>query len=127
VGASDLSLCLRWFRLARKLESEGGVIDVLLTDKFPNLDTSQRLRNHDSNTAGNIAVNANSVDALHIPETLNGLRTMFSSFHHFPPYEARAILQNAVDAGEGICVFEVSRRDMMTIALMFPWVFVSPA
>jgi hypothetical protein len=24
-------------------------------------------------------------------------------------------------AGEGICVFEVSRRDTMTIALMFPW------
>jgi hypothetical protein len=46
---------------------------------------------------------------------------MFTSFHHFPPEEARAILQNAVDAGQGIGVFEITRRAPSTIALMFPW------
>lgn len=46
---------------------------------------------------------------------------MFTSFHHFAPEEARAILQNAVDAGQSIGVFEITRRAPSTIALMFPW------
>ncbi len=45
-----------------------------------------------------------------VPRELKGFRTMFTSFHHFPPEEARAILQNAVDAGEGIGIFEITRR-----------------
>ena len=46
---------------------------------------------------------------------------MFTSFHHFPPEEARAILQNAVDAGQSIGIFEITRRAPSTISLMFPW------
>jgi len=47
---------------------------------------------------------------------------MFTSFHHFSPEEARAILQNAADAGEGIGIFEITRRAPSTIGLMFSWV-----
>jgi hypothetical protein len=46
---------------------------------------------------------------------------MFTSFHHFAPEEARAILQNAVDAGQSIGIFQITRRTPSTIALMFPW------
>jgi hypothetical protein len=46
---------------------------------------------------------------------------MFTSFHHFAPEEARAILQNAVDAGEGIGIFEITRRAPSTIGLIFAW------
>jgi hypothetical protein len=46
---------------------------------------------------------------------------MFTSFHHFSPEDARAILQNAVDAREGIGIFEITRRAPLTIGLMFPW------
>jgi hypothetical protein len=46
---------------------------------------------------------------------------MFSSFHHFPPEEARAILQNAIDAGQNIGMFEITRRAPLTITLMFAW------
>jgi hypothetical protein len=46
---------------------------------------------------------------------------MFTSFHHFPPEEARFILQNAVDANQSIGIFEITRRAPSTIALMFPW------
>jgi hypothetical protein len=56
-----------------------------------------------------------------VPGELQGFRTMFSSFHHFSPEEARAILQNAVEAGQGIGIFEITRRAPSTIALMFPW------
>jgi hypothetical protein len=63
-----------------------------------------------------------------VPRELTGFRTMFSSYHHFPPEEARAVLQDAVDAGESIGIFEVTRRAPSAIGLMFPWallVFVS--
>jgi hypothetical protein len=46
---------------------------------------------------------------------------MFTSFHHFQPAEARAILQNAVDARQAIGIFEVTRRAPAAIALMFLW------
>ena len=46
---------------------------------------------------------------------------MFTSFHHFSPEEAHAILQNAVDAGEGIGIFEVTRRAPLAVGLMFAW------
>ena len=49
---------------------------------------------------------------------------MFTSFHHFSPEGARAILQNAVDAGEGIGIFEITRRAPSTICLMFAWVLM---
>jgi hypothetical protein len=56
-----------------------------------------------------------------VPSELKGFRTMFTSFHHFSPEEARAILQNAVDAGEGIGIFEITRRAPLTLGLMFAW------
>jgi hypothetical protein len=49
---------------------------------------------------------------------------MFTSFHHFPPEEARTVLQNAASAGQGIAIFEITRRAPSTIALMFPWVLM---
>jgi hypothetical protein len=49
---------------------------------------------------------------------------MFTSFHHFPPEEARAILQNAVDAREGIGIFEIPRRAPSTIGLTFAFIFM---
>jgi hypothetical protein len=44
---------------------------------------------------------------------------MFTSFHHFPPEDGRAILQNAVDARDSIGIFEVPRRSWSTIGLTF--------
>ena len=46
---------------------------------------------------------------------------MFSSFHHFSPEEARAILQSAVDTSQSIGIFEITRRAPSTIGLMFAW------
>ena len=52
-------------------------------------------------------------------------RTIFSAFHHFSPEDARAILQNAVDASQSIGIFEITRRAPSTIGLMFPWALMS--
>src|ERR1019366_1986643 len=94
-------------------------LQIWLTDKYPNLGAFKKVRAASENR---IAYYAGSVDATKVPDELKGLRTMFTSFHHFSPEQACAILQNAVDAGEGIGVFELTRRAWSTIGLMFCWV-----
>jgi hypothetical protein len=67
------------------------------------------------------------VDATAVPSDLKGFRTLFTSFHHFRPAEARAILADAVGQGQGIGVFEISRRaprEMTVIALTWLAVLV---
>jgi hypothetical protein len=107
-----------WLGLSRKLQADKQVFHILLTDKYPNLRAFQDIRAASEN---HIAFYPDSVDAMKVPDELQGFRTMFTSFHQFRPEEARAILQNAVDAGQGIGIFEITRRAPSTIALMFPW------
>jgi hypothetical protein len=56
-----------------------------------------------------------------VPKELKGFRTMFTSFHHFPPEQARVVLQDAIDVGEAIGIFEITRRTPSSIGLMFVW------
>ncbi|HSZ61638.1 MAG TPA: hypothetical protein VK828_07560 [Terriglobales bacterium] len=96
-------------------------LQILLTDKFPNFRAFENVKTASGNR---IDFYPASVDAMKVPEELQGLRTMFTSFHHFPPDEARAILQNAVDAGKGIGIFELPRRAPSTILLTFGFVLM---
>jgi len=112
-----------WLDLASEFQLEDRTTGILLTDKYPNLPAPKASKDFNKAPA-NIDFYPHPVDAMDIPDDLNGLRTMFSSFHHFPPDNARAILQNAVDAGAGICIFEVTRRNALTILLMLPWALV---
>jgi hypothetical protein len=96
-------------------------LQISLTDKYPNLKAFQKVKEASEDR---ITFYPNSVDAMNVPADLKGLRTLFTSFHHFPPEKARAILQNAVDAGEGIAIFEAPRRAPATIAIMFAWVLL---
>lgn len=108
-----------WLDLSRKLlQGNAQAFHILLTDKYPNLRASPNVKT----TSGNhIAFYPDPVDAMDVPRELNGFRTMFSSFHHFSPEDARAILQNTVDASQSIGIFEITRRAPLTIGLMFPW------
>lgn len=111
-----------WSALSQSLEGDAQIgLQILLTDKYPNL---AAFRNVDPDSRNLITVCPDSVDAMRVPSGLKGFRTMFSSFHHFPPGEACAVLQNAVDASEGIGIFEITRRAPSTIFLMFPWAFI---
>jgi hypothetical protein len=89
-----------------------------LTDKYPNL---QAFENIEAVSENHVSFYRGSVDATRVPPELEGLRTIFTSFHHFPPEEARSILQNAVDARQGIGIFEITRRTPFSIVLMFLW------
>jgi len=90
-------------------------VPVLLSDKFPN--RAARM--------GAVPFHPAAVDATAVPADLPGFRTVFTAFHHFRPAEARAILADAVRQGQGIGVFEISRRAPIEIALIaFTWLAV---
>ena len=115
-----------WLDLVRNLRCRdaGGDsedIQVWLTDKYPNLEAFQSVS---ASSDQHITYYPEPVDAMKVPRALKGLRTMFTSFHHFPPEDARAILQNAVDDGESIGIFEITRRAPSTIGLIFAGVLL---
>lgn len=115
-----------WFDLARRIHSpknngEASDLQVWLTDKYPNHGVRQNL---DAGSPNLITFHPGAVDAMKVPDELKGLRTMFTSFHHFSPDEARAVLQNAVDSGEGVAIFEITRRAVSAIAMVYLWVLL---
>jgi hypothetical protein len=104
-----------WLWLYRLLRvSDVRNVDVCLTDKYPNIAAFENARRK---TGGRITFYPGFVDAASLPRDLAGFRTIFTSFHHFTPDEAVAILQNAADDGQGIGVFEAAKRDPLTILL----------
>jgi hypothetical protein len=106
-----------WRRLARNVEDEDRLpVDVCLTDKFPNLRAFEHAK-RSSHTK--LAFYPAPVDATRVPSGLEGFRTLFTCFHHFPREEARAILQDAVKHGRGVGIFEVPKRDWLTILFVF--------
>jgi len=111
-----------WLELSQKLRRDTAAYRILLTDKFPNLAAFENVK---AASANGIDFHRSSVDATKVPVGLDGFRTMFSSFHHFPPAQARAILQNAVDAKQGIAIFEVTSRTASALGMMFLW-FLTP-
>ncbi len=111
-----------WLHLCRKLHGHLEPFYIFLTDKYPNLAAFELVGAASGNR---VAFHRDSVDPRNVPRELTGFRTMFSSFHHFPRDQARVILQNAVDAGQGIGIFEITKRAPSAIALMFPWAFTA--
>lgn len=89
-------------------------LKILLTDYYPNLDAF----NYTHRQANNIDFHSSPVNALSVPQELKGLRTMFLSFHHFKPDQARQILQDAVDSGNPIAIIEGQERNLPSIIAM---------
>jgi hypothetical protein len=102
----------------------GKNIKVFLTDKYPNVDAFNHVVN---NSNGSITFLTESVDALNVPAKLKGVRTMYSSFHHFKPADAKKILQNSVDNKMPILIFEAGERSilgLMGVLMTTPLVFL---
>src|SRR5258707_1033096 len=97
-------------------KQENFPVSVCLTDKYPNVEAFGQAGNASQSKIG---FHSDPVDATHIPAELKGFRTLFTSFHHFQPSEARALLQDAIDTQQGIGIFEVARRSLLTVLLVF--------
>lgn len=91
--------------------ADGQDLQVCLTDYYPN--TRMMLRAKGENSE--VTARTEPVDARHVPAELNGFRTIFSSFHHFDPEAARAMLADAFERREGIAVFEGARLNWWTL------------
>jgi hypothetical protein len=90
-----------------------GEMDALwLTDKFPN---PEAMASFPGVSGPEVSYISESVDAESVPGTLKGFRTVFNSFHHFGPANARKMLRDAVENGQGIAVFELPDRSLSTI------------
>ncbi len=106
-----------WPWLYPALDGDGGPpLQVLLTDKYPNAEAFERAR---ASSCGRIQYHQASVDVAEVPAGLKGFRTLFTSFHHFCPSEARSILRDAVEKNEGIGIFEAPERSLLTMLLVF--------
>lgn len=83
-------------------------LEVVLTDKYPNVE-SWRHAIHNSGCA--VSFEEGPVDAVDVPERLTGLRTLFTSFHHFSREDAVRVLSDAVEKRQGVGVFEYTERN----------------
>jgi hypothetical protein len=106
--------------LLEELAADGLSLEFTLTDRFPNLDAMSRLATLDPER---IRFRPDPIDAALVPADLLGLRTIFNSFHHFAPAAARAVLQNAVESRQPICIFEIPER---SVSMLLPF-FFTPA
>ena len=97
-----------WISMNQEIQ-ETKVTEILLTDIHPNIQATSAA------TAPRIRYERDPLDARNIPSTLTGFRTLFTSFHHFPPQKAEAILKDAVRSRQGIGIFEMTERRFSVI------------
>lgn len=87
---------------------------VVLTDKFPSHVLPLRVQSQELATSV-----PTPVDATRVPADLDGFRTIFSSFHHFPDETAQRLLADAVAHSDGIASAEVTSRSIYAFCFMF--------
>lgn len=90
-------------------------LSVCLTDLYPNGSAFAQLQRYSDDRIG---FSPESVSATDVPAELAGFRTLFSSFHHFRPHQARAILADAVSKGQPVAVFESTQRHPLLLFYM---------
>jgi hypothetical protein len=108
-----------WPCLQPLLRERGVPVRVCLSDKFPNFEAFQRVRQL---SRGAIEYHSLPVDATRVSVESPVFRTLFTSFHHFRPGQARTLLADAVAARQGIGIFEATERKplMLLLTLLSP-------
>ena len=101
--------------ISKQLKKNHPEIKILLTDLYPNKTAFERTQKQSSD----FEYIETPIDARDVPEHLTGLRTQFLSLHHFRPEDAQKILQNAVDTGSSIAIFEAQERSIASFIGMF--------
>jgi hypothetical protein len=89
--------------------SVGKPVELLLTDLHPN---PKLVREINGNNWPHVSYHDQSVDATHIGEAPDGLKTMIASFHHMSPQTAGKILQSAQDNREPILIYEIAKNNV---------------
>jgi hypothetical protein len=100
-----------WVKLHAHLQKDYPGTQILLSDYFPNCAAMTRI----AQGASHVNFIERSIDAKRVPKEIKGVRTLFLAFHHFKPNDAAAILQNAVNDNQPICVFEGQERSFPSV------------
>ncbi|UTW46065.1 class I SAM-dependent methyltransferase [bacterium SCSIO 12696] len=103
-----------WPSLLKALPEERD-LHLHFTDKYPNVDTLNDVKRQFSER---VTVHSTSNDATDLSLEHKGLRTLFTSFHHFTPESARLILNDAVKKNQPIAIFEFTHRSPLALLLM---------
>lgn len=98
-----------WHGLGPELRASFPQLRVKLADAYPNLGALEEVVSENPQM---LELVREPVDARRVPAGLEGLRTLFLAFHHFPPSDAETLLADAVEAGQPIVIFEGQRRDL---------------
>ncbi len=100
-------------------QSEDHPINLLLTDKYPDLKTVNAINDL---KIPHIKYLEQSVDASAIENTPKGLKTMVASFHHMQPHMAKQILTSAEKSKEPILIYEIAENNipLLVWCLMLP-------
>lgn len=99
-------------------------ISITLTDKFPNINAFDFLKNK---TNEGINYIDGSTDATNVPKDLKGFRTMFSAVHHFQPEQIKSILKNAIANRAAVGFFDGGEKSIFAILgliIMHPIAFL---
>lgn len=105
-----------WKSLSKHIVTEMPDIDVHLTDYYPNINAFKAMQAYNKDL---FSFESKSVNALDVPSNLIGLRTQFLSLHHFRPDAVKQILQNALDSGNPIALFEAQKRSVSDFIKFF--------
>jgi hypothetical protein len=95
--------------ISKKLNNN---IPVRLSDKYPNIEAFRHMAKESGSIIG---FETESIDATAVPPGKEGFRTIFSGIHHFDEPMVKAVLKNAVEARQGIGIFDGGDRNILTI------------
>ncbi len=106
--------------LQRELDLMCEKVVITLTDKYPHVIAYK----HEKKKNPNLEFLPNSIDATNVPQSLEGIRVIYTAFHHFNPRRAHMVLQDAVDKREAICIFELLRPALgaFIVMLLVPFI-----
>lgn len=93
-------------QLSEFLHKQGYDYTIYLTDKYPNKKVQEQLKGNNK-----IHYLAESIDAIHLSPSYQGMRTLFTSFHHFKPEMAIKIIEDAALNRAPIGIFEFTERN----------------
>ncbi len=102
----------------RKTDGDDPVA-LTLTDLYPNIEAFQSAVGR---LGPEVEFQATPVDARRVPVELDGVRTMFTAFHHLPPIVARAVLADAASSGQAIAIFDFTRGSWWSMRGLIWWV-----
>jgi hypothetical protein len=102
--------------IRKKLNEVGCHAPITMTDLYSNRTAFAHISRR---AGGGVDYINEPVDATAVPEHLRGFRTMFTSFHHFSPENARRILEDTVRQRQGIGVFEITARKLAPLLSSF--------